>query len=102
MVTRAEAAPWSPASDCYFECYADGVYDTFNHLHLILPADRAYVVAERGDLVVGHAGVDGIEFCFRRGIPGVFAWYGIEAEHRLVAEDLDALLRCWNDRTIKL
>jgi len=35
-------------------------------------------------------------------MPGVFAWYGIDAEHRRVAEDLDALLRCWNDRTLRL
>jgi len=62
MVTRAEAASWSPACNAYFERHSDGVYDTFNHLQLILPADRAYVVADREDLVVGHAGVDGIEF----------------------------------------
>ena len=102
MVSRGDAAAWSPACDAYFARFASGVYDTFNHLQLILPADRAYVVADRGDLVIGHAGVDGIEFCFRKGMPGVHAWYGIECEHRLVARDLDDLLRRWNDRSLTL
>lgn len=102
MVTRAEAAPWSPACDAYFDRYASGVYDEFNHLQLILPAERAYIVADRRDLVVGHAGVDGIEFCFRPGMSGIYAWYGIDAEHRLVTEDLDALLSAWKDLSLKL
>ncbi len=101
-VTRADAAAWRPACDEYFDRFADGIWDEFCQLQLILPREKAEANPARGELVVGHAGVDGIHFCCRAGMEGIFAWYGIEGEHVLVAPDLATLVARWRDGSLTL
>ncbi len=99
-VSRKDAERWAPASDEYFEHYAQGLYDEAAYLQFILPVDQLRIEAARGDLIIGHAGVDGIYFCFRAGRDGVYAYYGIEDRHRLVAPDIGALIKGWYDGSI--
>ena len=99
---REMADRWAPACDEYLENFEHGFYDESNILQLILPADKTTVEAERGDLVIGHAGVDGIYFCFREGKTGVYAYYGIEDEHVLVAPSIRELIQKWTDGSLTL
>ena len=101
-VTREMADSWAPACDEYFDNFEQGFYDESNILQLILPADKTSVEAERGDFVIGHAGVDGIYFCFREGKTGVFAYYGIDDEHVLVAPNIRELVQGWTEGSLVL
>ena len=101
--TSADASEWAPASEEYFSSFRNGIYDEVNHLQLILPIEKSYRDPRiEDDLVVGHAGVDGIYFCFRRGHQGVWAYYGIEDEHVLKAPTLAELVRRWEDGRLVL
>lgn len=99
-VTPEGTQEWMPAVGEYFTHYAAGVWDAGAYLQIILPSDKAYIVEDRSDLVIGHAGVDGIEFCLRQGQMGVFAWYGIDAAHLWLAPDIRSLLAGWKDGSI--
>jgi hypothetical protein len=48
-----------------------------------------------GFLSVGQAGVDGILFGYRVGLPGVWAYYPIRREFELVAPSVAELVRRW-------
>ncbi len=93
---------WKPACNEYFENYAGGIYDEEAYLQLILPRDKLEIDDERGDLIVGHAGIDGIYFCFREGRGGIWSYYGIDHEHVLKATTLKDLVDGWKDGTLKV
>ena len=93
---------WAPACSEYFEEFRHGIWDNANQLQLILAEQDISIDVDRGDLIIGHAGVDGIYFCFRRGRRGVYAYYGIEDTHVFMAPDIKTLIAHWRDNTLRL
>ena len=71
----SETGWWDPDGQCWY----------------IEPADRVSEDPWRGFLVIGRPGVDGIEWGYRMGKPGIWAHYPVEDEFRLLAESASDL-----------
>jgi hypothetical protein len=95
-------APWRPNCTEYFSNFNGGRYDQSGQHWFILEESAISTELNRGDLVIGSAGCDGISFCFRQGMPGIWAYYPIEAEHILVAHDMYELEKGWLGGSIKV
>ena len=95
-VTAADVIRWTPQWHEYFSTFSKGVYDEASYLQVILPAEDLHISAdEPNDLVIGYAGIDGIYFCFRAGMTGVWAYYRIEKSPTLLAETLAEFVQDW-------
>lgn len=102
-VTAADAMRWAPQIHEYFSTFSNGVHDEASYMQVILPAQDVHISPdEPNDLVIGHAGVDGIYFCFRVGEAGVWAFYGLEKRHTLLAEKLAEFVPGWLNGTINV
>jgi hypothetical protein len=90
--------------DCseYFRNFQAGRYDTNAQLWFILPVIQIRSLSEEDALIVGRPGVDGIEFCYRFGHPGVWAFYPIERQWRAVSSTLRDLEDRWNDGSLSV
>jgi hypothetical protein len=95
--------PVCPVRWCDFNC-ADyfssglaehGYWDEPGQYWYIWPAERVYEDSELQFLVIGSAGVDGIDWGYRRGHSGLWAWFPIDAEFVALAPTTDALLQGW-------
>lgn len=84
----------------YFESYGDGRYDAEAQLWFILPSDEIHVDAASGGLVIGRPGADGIQFCYREGLQGIWAFYPIEAEWSHIAATLADLEAGWKNGSL--
>lgn len=101
IVTAEDAMRWAPQCLEYFSTFSEGIYDDPSYLQVILPAQDVHISPhEPDDLVIGHAGSDGIYFCFRVGVAGVWAYYEMEGCHRLLAETLAEFVPGWQNSTI--
>lgn len=90
--------------DCneYLSQYEDGYYHDESDFQLVLPVSEVSIDPNHQHLVIGHAGADGIEFCFRIHKPGVWAFYPIEAKFQKVAASVSRLIEGWCNGTIKV
>ncbi len=90
--------------DCadYFSVYEDGYHDDPSCLQLVLPVSEVSIDPKHHHLVIGHAGADGIEFCFRIHKAGVWAFYPIEERFQKVATGISQLIEGWRNGTIKV
>ncbi len=80
----------------YFESrFVRGYYDESAHLTTFLPTDQLSERTEREFLVVGRPGVDGIEWGYRRGHSGLWAYYPITCEFEYLAPTVTALFDGW-------
>lgn len=100
MTTHDANFSWSYSCKEYFASFADGRFDGDSQLWFILPRSDTKVYLERGAFVVGSAGADGIDFCFRKGQSGVWAYYPIEDEWGLKADTLAEFERGWLNGSI--
>jgi len=82
------------------EEYRDGFYHAGSFLQLVLPADDAYIGEGGSFLVIGHAGFDGIEFCYRLGMQGIWAYYPIDQDFELKANTIKGLVAGWCNDSI--
>lgn len=94
--------PWATSCSEYFRQFSAGRYDADSQHWFILPREDATIDSLRGVLVIGSPGADGIEFCFRRGLSGVWAYYPFDQEYELKATSLADLERGWLDGTISV
>jgi hypothetical protein len=72
-----------------------GYWDEPGQYWYIVSADQVYEDDERQFLVIGGPGVDGIDWGYRRGHTGLWAWYPIDAEFVPLAPTAQALLQGW-------
>ncbi|MFO0876266.1 MAG: hypothetical protein U0840_02745 [Gemmataceae bacterium] len=72
-----------------------GYWDEPGQYWYIVSADQVYEDDERQFLVIGGPGVDGIDWGYRRGHTGLWAWYPIEARFVPLAPTAQALLQGW-------
>jgi len=95
-------SPWQPTCAEYFEKFTDGRYHEAGR-HWFILAQLEILVDRCGkDLVIGSAGCDGIDFCFRQGLRGIWAYYPVEGDYVLVAANLKALEEGWLNGSISV
>ena len=82
------------------QVFRAGVFHAGAQLHIIYPLARVHVISERGFLAIGSAGADGIEFGYRSGLPGIWAYYPAEVRFKSVAASLGELVRGFSGGTI--
>ena len=82
--------------------YCEGYCHEFSCLQLILKHSDAYLAGEQSHLVIGHAGCDGIEFCFRKNKQGVWAFYPIDHEYEFKAKTIKELVVGYLGGSIKV
>lgn len=85
--------------DCA-EYFADGWaerghFDEESQTLVIAPLAEAYEDARIGFLAAGRSGCGGIDFGYRAGHPGLWAYYPIDREFRLMAPSVAELVRRW-------
>lgn len=102
IFTQENAARWAPACNEYFEEFQDGVYDDKSYMQYVFAVQDLHESKKHPDLIIGYAGVDGIYFCFRQGAVGVWAYFGIEDRHVMLAPTLRAFVDGWLDGTISV
>ena len=90
--------------DCaeYLSKYEDGYYDDQAFLQLVLPLADIAINTDHQHLVIGHAGADGVEFCYRIHRLGVWAFYPAEDRFVEVAANIGQLVEGWCNGTIKV
>jgi hypothetical protein len=69
-----------------------GWFDVDGQYWYVEPVERLVEDAELHFLVIGGPGVDGIRWGYRRGERGVWAFFPIEAEFRLLAPSVADLV----------
>ncbi|MCT7376901.1 hypothetical protein [Chelativorans salis] len=93
--TPAEFGAWLPACEEYFRDYSEGYFDEGGQMWYIRKRKGVEIAPQRSALIIGDAGVDGVDFCFRVGMMGVWAYYPYEAEHRRLAPSVRQFLDEW-------
>ncbi|MDD1795776.1 hypothetical protein LRP50_21890 [Enterovibrio sp. ZSDZ42] len=90
--------------DCngYLSKYEDGYYSRESYLQLVLPVSEASINSVHQHLIIGHAGADGVEFCFRFQKTGIWAFYPIENRFEKIANNIEQLIEGWCNNTIKV
>jgi hypothetical protein len=83
-------------ADYFSSALADhGYWDEPSQYRYIWSAEQVYEDGERQFLVIGGPGVDGIDWGYRRGHSGLWAWFPIDAEFVAIAATAEALLQGW-------
>jgi hypothetical protein len=97
--TDGEFVPVLAALRCYdcddylaSEWATRGCWDESCQLMLIVPTTEVEERPELSFLVVGNAGVDGIEIGYRAGLPGLWAYYPIDQEFVSVDQSVNELV----------
>jgi len=88
----------------YFELFASGRYESAACNWTILPAHELRLLDQDAAdaLIVGHAGVDGILFCYRAGHAGFWAHYPLEGTWKRLAGSLTEFWTGWCDGRISV
>jgi hypothetical protein len=82
------------------EYFRDG-WSERGHFHepsqtfVIVTADQVYEEPESDFLAIGRSGGDGIDFGYRKGIDGLWAFYPIELDFKLMAKSVAELSEAW-------
>ncbi len=94
-----EIPPQFTAYRCaeYFasDAFTCGVWDEPSQLWVIVAVDDVVEHPELEFLVVGRSGCDGIEFGYRKGQDGLWAYYPIGQEFTRVAPNISSLVEGW-------
>lgn len=72
----------------------EGHFDQFSQTPVVVPLPEAYENVEHQFLVVGHSGCDGIDFGYRNGHSGLWA-YPIDGEFKFMADTVAKLAEGW-------
>jgi hypothetical protein len=84
------------------DTYSHGVWDKSSHIWVIVGFGEVVEHSELEFLVIGRPGCDGIEFGYRKRHDGLWAYYPIDREFKLVAPSISALVEGWLARTTKI
>jgi hypothetical protein len=77
-----------------------GHFDASSQCKVVVTVNEIYERRDFGFLAVGRSGADGIDFGFRKDMEGLWAFYPIEQEFKLMAPDLKALVSGWCSGTL--
>ncbi|TCL01277.1 hypothetical protein BXY66_2589 [Shimia isoporae] len=95
------AANWPNAKE-YFAKLATGLADEPGRTAFLYTQSQIRESDDAQKLYIGRAGSGGIEFVFCRGEKGVWAYYPIDDELRMLAEDVSDFIEGWRTDTIKV
>jgi hypothetical protein len=90
--------PWRAyACDDYFrEGWSErGHFDEPSQTLVIAPLALAYEDAGSPFFAVGRSGWDGVDFGYRKGHPGLWAFYPIDGEFKYIAATVAELVDGW-------
>jgi len=82
------------------EYFSDG-WSERGHFHepsqslVIVTAEQVYEEREFGFLAIGRSGGDGIDFGYRRGLDGLWAFYPIGHNFKFMAQSVAELAQAW-------
>ncbi len=79
-----------------------GHYDEKTHSWVVSPLSELQPDQRMGFFAVGSSGTDGIQFCYRYGHHGIWAYYPITGEFTLLAPTLAAFVEGWCSGTISV
>jgi hypothetical protein len=91
-------AEWGdyPCSDYFSSLWSvGGYYEVESQIDLIVPLEEIVELAGFEFLSIGRPGVDGIEFGYRKGQPGLWAFYPIGSEFKWMAPGVRELVDGW-------
>jgi hypothetical protein len=72
-----------------------GYLDEESQTPVIVPFDETFEDANSSFFVMGRSGSDGINFGFRPGHPGLWAYYPIEQDFKYMAATIEELVAGW-------
>ena len=72
--------------------WRDGHYDEPSYLWVIAPLNEAYENTEFEFFAIGRSGAGGIDFGYRKGWPGLWAFYPIECTFKMMASNVQELV----------
>jgi hypothetical protein len=85
-----------PCAEYFADGWSDrGHFDEESQTLVIAPLAQAYEVPDIGFFAVGRSGCDGIDFGYRKEFPGLWAFYPIFEEWRLMAPTVAELVEGW-------
>jgi hypothetical protein len=80
-------------ADYFAECWADrGHFDDYSQLWVIVPLSETYESKEIAFFAVGCSGADCIDFGYRVGHVGLWAYYPIGREFKFMARTIAELV----------
>ena len=79
-----------------------GYYDEHSQMWVILNSGEAYEERDIDFFAVGTSGCDGIDFGYRKGLAGIWAFYPIEREFTLKAATIAELVARWCSGDLKV
>ena len=87
--------------DCtdYFEqgWWERGHFHEESQTLVIVPLEKAYEVHASEFFAVGRSGADGIDFGYRKGHSGLWAFYPVESDFKFMAPTIEVLAQNWCD-----
>jgi hypothetical protein len=86
----------------YFGVFSAGRYSAQEHLWFIVPATEIEFYDQNKSMVIGRAGVDGICFCYRAEDAGIWVFYPMFGEWKLISATLQELERGWLEGSISV
>jgi hypothetical protein len=85
-----------PCDDYFGDGWAErGLFDRASQTLVIVPLAEVYEYTENRFLAVGRSGGDGIDFGYREGQLGLWAFYPIEREFKYMAATVAELAEGW-------
>ncbi|MFL6658282.1 MAG: hypothetical protein ACJ8GW_09435 [Massilia sp.] len=75
--------------------WQSGHYDEYAQMFMIVPLSEAYESAGLAFFSIGRSGSDGIDFGYRKGLIGIWAFYPIEGDFKFMAPDIHSLVDDW-------
>ena len=79
-----------------------GHFDELSQTLVVVPLTEAYEDTEIDFFAVGRSGCDGIDFGYRKGYSGLWAFYPIDCEFKFVASTVAELVESWYSGRLSL
>lgn len=92
---------WPDANE-YFRFYTEGRYDNTAKIGYIYSKEEIRESRDGERLYIGRAGADGIEFVYRRDLPGIWAYYPIDGDLEWKADDIETFEKAWRSGELKV
>ena len=101
MIASTELQRFS-CDDYLIDKYRDGYFDSLSQLQVVLSHEDAHLDGAESHLVVGFAGCDGIQFCYRANQSGLWAYFPLEDIYELKANTIKKLIQGYCDGSISV
>ncbi len=98
---RVDPKDWPEAAK-FFEDFVTGRGLGAARYNFLYASGEIRQSANGERLYIGRAGADGIEFIYRRGHDGIWAYCPIEGEYLPLADDIDSFVKGWSSGRIRV